>query len=67
MEHIEPSETQLDYQGLKEFLIKSTDTLKICTAIQALTIRVQVTLNPKKTIRSTFKDSDLLGCESESD
>ena len=56
----------VDYLKLKNFLSQSENVLKLCTAIQALLLRVQSSPSPKLTIRQTFKINDLLGCEQDS-
>ena len=53
----------LDVPAIKNFIVEHPDQLKVCTAIRALTCRLQVSPNPKMTIQNTFKQHDLLSCE----
>jgi hypothetical protein len=51
----------LDYDKLKDFLVSSSDWLKLCATLQALAWRIQKTKSHLEQMNSII-ESDLLGC-----
>ena len=57
------STPDLDCLAIKNFIVEHPDQLKVCSAIRALTCRLQVAESPKQTIADTFRKPDLLSCD----